>query len=53
MNAVLQALFHTPLLKEFFLSKAYMNFINTRKSIKGSEILSIDNNKRPSNVNGS
>lgn len=49
MNAVLQALFHTPLLKEFFLSKAYLNFINTKKNVKNQDgsgvVLALDNKK--------
>jgi ubiquitin C-terminal hydrolase len=31
MNAVLQALLHTPLFKEFFLSKSYLLQINGKK----------------------
>jgi ubiquitin C-terminal hydrolase len=31
MNAILQALFHTPLFKEFFLSKAFLHQLNTKK----------------------
>jgi ubiquitin C-terminal hydrolase len=30
MNAVLQALFHTPLLKEFFLQKIYRLYISSQ-----------------------
>ena len=32
MNAILQALFHTPLLREFFLSKAYLLYLSSSKS---------------------
>lgn len=33
MNAVLQALFHTPLFREFFLSKQFMQHLNHRKLV--------------------
>ena len=36
MNAVLQALFHTPLFREFFLSKQFMDQLNNPKALNES-----------------
>jgi ubiquitin C-terminal hydrolase len=38
INAVLQALFHTPLFRDFFLSKTYLTHLNL-KADKGKDDL--------------